>query len=218
MGRRKEENNKNKTKFIIAVIVVVVLIIIAIVVGIRINKNNDKEEIEKDKKINMNAEAVVYYSINNMSETALQEDGQTFSNNIKISWIEGCTGVIKKDGKEFSKTNGTALLEEGKYEITVTSPKNVVVRKSLNIDSTPPEVEIKENSDGTYSIVFKDIDDIETAILYRRKNKDDKDVETTDLKEKGLQQQIEIKEKGTYILECTDKVENMTNKKFRIEG
>ena len=29
---------------------------------------------------------------------------------------------------------------------------------------------------------------------------------------------IEIKESGRYILECTDKVKNINNQKFKIEG
>lgn len=216
MGRRKEENKKNKVKFIIAGIVIVVLIVIAIVIGIVLNKNNDKNEVEKEV-INMNAEAVVYYQTNNSAEITLKEDGQVFATNLTITWVDGCTGVIKKDGKELSTQKGTTLFEDGDYEISVTSPKNVTVTRKLTMDKTPPEVEIKENSDGTCTILFKNINDIDTAILYKFDDKSEKFVQLSDLKADGLQEKMEMKENGFYLLECADKLQNINSQRFEVE-
>ncbi len=216
MGRRKEENKKNKVKFIIAGIVIVVLIVIAIVIGIVLNKNNDKNEVEKEV-INMNAEAVVYYQTNNSAEITLKEDGQVFATNLTITWVDGCTGVIKKDGKELSTQKGTTLFEDGDYEISVTSPKNVTVTRKLTMDKTPPEVEIKENSDSTCTILFKNINDIDTAILYKFDDKAEKFVQLSDLKAEGLQEKMEMKENGFYLLECADKLQNINSQRFEVE-
>lgn len=216
--RNKEKEKKNNKWKIIAVVSIIVIILMITIVIIVMNQNNDKDiEDTQNKEINMNVEAVVYYNFQNTAEATLKEDGQVFSKNTTISWREGCTGIIKKNGQDFSNKSGTVLLEDGSYEITVTSPKKVSVTRKLIIDKTPPEVEIQKNSDGAYTILFKNINDVETAILYRRKNKDDKDVENIDLKQKGLQEKMEIKEKGTYILECTDGVQNINTQKFRID-
>lgn len=217
MGKRKEENKKNEVKFIIAGIVIAVLIVIAIVIGLVLNRNNDNNEVKEEENINMNAEAVVYYKTNNSAEITLKEDGQVFATNLTITWVDGCTGVIKKDGKEFSTQKGTTLFEDGNYEISVTSPKNVTVTRKLTMDKTPPEVEIKENSDGTCTIFFKNINDINTAILYKFDDKAEKFVQLSDLKAEGLQEKMEMKEKGFYLLECSDKLQNINSQRFEVE-
>ena len=216
---RNKEKEKKCSKLKIIVPSVIALIVIIAIVLIILNKSSEKDiGTTQKKEINMNAEAVVYYSFQGAAKATVQDDEQAFPRGTEISWVEDCNGVIKKNGQDVSTANETELQEDGTYEITVTSPKNVSVTRKIVIDGTPPEIELQKNDDGTYTILFKDINDVEKAILYRRKDKDSKEVETIDLKEKGLQEKIEIKESGRYILECTDKVKNINNQKFKIEG
>lgn len=218
MRNKEKEKKNNKLKIILPIVVVV--IVIAIIIALTVLNNSSEKNVDtvQKKEINMNAEAVVYYSFQGSAKATVQEDEQVFPRGTAIGWVEDCNGIIKKNGKEFSTANETELLEDGDYEITVTSPKNVSVTRKISIDGTPPEIELQKNSDGTYTILFKNINDVETAILRRWKNDDSKEFETIDLKEKGLQEKIEIKENGRYILECKDKVKNINNQKFKIEG
>lgn len=218
MRNKEKEKKNNKLKIILPIVVVV--IVIAIIIALIVLNNSSEKNVDtaQKKEINMNAEAVVYYSFQGSAKATVQDDEQVFPRGTAIGWVEDCNGIIKKNGKEFSTANETELLEDGDYEITVTSPKNVSVTRKISIDGTPPEIELQKNSDGTYTILFKNINDVETAILRRWKNDDSKEFETIDLKEKGLQEKIEIKESGRYILECKDKVKNINNQKFKIEG
>lgn len=218
MRNKEKEKKNNKLKIILPIVVVV--IVIAIIIALTVLNNSSEKNVDtvQKKEINMNAEAVVYYSFQGSAKATVQDDEQVFPRGTAIGWVEDCNGIIKKNGKEFSTANETELLEDGDYEITVTSPKNVSVTRKISIDGTPPEIELQKNSDGTYTILFKNINDVETAILRRWKNDDSKEFETIDLKEKGLQEKIEIKESGRYILECKDKVKNINNQKFKIEG
>ena len=155
MRNKEKEKNNNKLKIIVPIVVVVIAIAIAIVIAlIVLNKSSEKNvDTEQKKEINMNAEAVVYYSFQGSAKATVQDDGQVFPRGTAIGWVEDCNGIIKKNGKEFSTGNETELLEDGTYEITVTSPKNVSVTRKISIDGTPPEVELQKNSDGTYSIL-----------------------------------------------------------------
>lgn len=203
----KKDNKKSRILIIIAVIILLISIII--VVSKVVSKGDD------DGISNINP--VIYYN-NKKDELKIPIDEDiTISQSIKIVWTNECTGIIKKDGKIFSKENNVDLLEDGEYELTSKSPdgKNKITRKVI-IDTTPPKVEIKGNSSGTYTIVFEDINDIKTAILIRI-NEGKK--EEINLIEEGLKKEIEIKEKGAYILRAADYNENSTrdNLKFIIK-
>lgn len=192
---------------IIIISIIITIVILAIVGKMVIDYINDK------------VEPIVYYSYNDSSNLALSEDNKVFSNNLTIVWYQECSGVIKKDGQVFSKKNGALLTKEGTYEITVKSPsgKNKET-KILRIDKTPPEVKIVPDFSGNYTIIFEDVNDVDKAILLKIDKETKQLISQTDLLENGLQESIEIKEKGYYILNVFDKLGNSTEDlEFTIE-
>jgi len=197
----KKKDLKQKRIMIIAILIILILIISFIVFKIVSQKKNDIES---------NIIPVIYFSKDGNLNIPINEDDKFFSNNIKIVWTEECEGLIKKDGKEVSKNNNTELLQDGNYEILVKSPdnKNKITRNFV-IDTTPPQVEIKRNSSGSCTIIFEDINDIESAMLTKYNSNQSK--EERNLVEEGLKKEIEIKESGKYILRLTDKHKNSTN-------
>lgn len=188
--------------------ILVILLIVAIAIGVKwgIAYAND------------NIEPIIYYSFNDNPNLPL-EDYKTFANNITIVWTEECKGTIKKDGEKISKKNGALVLNEGIYEITVKSPsgRNKIVR-NLRLDKTPPKVELKKNLSGAYSIVFEDVNDVGQAILLKFDLETNELISKTDLAQNGLEQKVEIKEKGYYVLNAIDKIGNATDSmEFSIE-
>lgn len=171
--------------------------------------------------INDNIEPIIYYSFNDNPNLPLSEDNSTFSNNMTIVWTENCTGVIKKDGEIISKKTGTLLSNDGIYEITTSSPsgKNKTT-KIFRLDKTPPKVEIKKTTSGTYNILFDDINDIGEAILLKFDLDTNELISRTNLAEKIdiLNQVITITEKGYYVFNAVDKIGNSTDSvEFSIE-
>lgn len=163
--------------------------------------------------INDNTQPIIYYSFNDNPNLPLNEDNNTFSNNMTIVWTENCTGIIKKDGKIISKKTGTLLSNDGIYEITAKSPsgKNKII-KTFRLDKTPPKVEIKKTESGTYNIVFDDINDIGEAMLLKFDLNTNELVSRVDLAESIdiLNQVITITEKGYYVFSAVDKIGNST--------
>lgn len=211
--KRMKEKGSKSTKIIIFFLIIVILIGIAILVVRNLDEiqkifitTTNKEEIEP----------VIYYNYNNNEKIPLLEEGSVFSGDTTIIWRDECTGIIKKNGKQFSKESGTILVDDGNYEITVSSASGKLkVTKTLTIDKTPPDVEVTKNSSGSYTITFKDINDIGTATLTKLDTKAEKIISETNLLENGLQESIEIKEEGYYILKVTDKLGNVFNKKTK---
>lgn len=206
---------KNKKK-IIVVSAVVLLVIVIVAVFFTISSNKENADVKQNVEINLEAEPVIYYNFDNAGKMVLVDDNSTFSVDTVIIWSNSCTGKIKKDGKDFSKENNTKLLEHGKYEITVESPKKGSITKTINIDKIPPEFEIKEDPNGEVTITFKDVNDIETAILYKIDDETGKFTELLDLKKDGLKETFSVKEKGYYMVRCTDSVNNVNSKEFDI--
>lgn len=204
-----EEKKSSKKIIILVITLLIILTIIAVVIYLKM-----KERYENDK-----VEPIIYYSFDEVSKLPFLEDS-TFARETIITWTKDCTGEIKKDGKIISKQMGEVIAEEGKYEITISSPsgKNQTT-KILTIDTTPPEVKITKSSSGTYTIQFADITDVGTAKLTKFDAKTSELVEEIDLTKGGLQPVIEVKEKGYYLLEIKDKLGNLVDKntKFRIE-
>lgn len=204
---------KNMIKIILP-ITIIAIILITVVILIVNNKKQKNEIIE----VNSDIKPVIYYIYDEVSRNPLLNDTTVLTTATKVSWTKECIGSIKKDGKEFSTQNNTALLESGTYEITTSLPngkeKNT---KTLIIDITPPEVELKENSDGTYTIIFSDINDVETAKLTRLDLETNEVISEKDLKENGLQKEVDVKDKGYYILKATDKNGNTTSNKLSFE-
>lgn len=213
----KEKENLNIKKIIIIALVVLIVAIIIVVIFFTIRKK-DSNKLKENVNIDMEAEAIIYYKFDYTEKAILSEDNNVFSSDTTITWPESCTGVIKKDGKNFSTENGTYLIEDGTYEITVTTPKKNSQKKSLIIDKKPPEVEIEESSDNVTKILFKDVNDVKTAILYKIDDETGKFVQLLDLKEDGLKESFEVKEKGYYLIRCTDNVENVNSKEFELTG
>lgn len=197
----KKKDLKQKRIMIIMILIILVSIISFIIF---------KMVNQKQDNIESNIIPVVYYSKDGNLNIPIDENDNFFSNNIKIVWTEECEGIIKKDGKEFSKNNNTELLQDGSYEVVVKVPnnKNKITRNFI-IDTTPPQVEIKRNSSGSCTLIFEDINDIESAIL--TKYSSDQSKVERNLVEEGLKKEIEIKESGKYILKLTDKHKNSTN-------
>lgn len=186
-------------------ILIILIIIILVVVTVKTNKNNQKEEIHP----------IIYYSLDDIVEKPLIED-KIFSSNVKISCTEKCSCIIKKDGKTFSKELNLELSEEGNYQITVTSPNGKEKEtKTIEIDRTPPEVEIKQETSGKYTITFKNVNDVEIATLTKLDLATGEMISEINLKENELQERIEINEKGYYILKVEDKQGNFVNKKIK---
>lgn len=200
---------KKRKKMILIIGIIILAIIITIIVKVKNNKNSNLQENEENHP-------VIYYSFDEESKMPLLDNNSAFANSPKITWSYDCSGTIKKDGQEFSSQSGVLLAEEGNYEITVKSNTgNEKVIKNLTIDKTPPEVEIKENSSGTYTINFADVNDIEMATLTKLDPKTKKLESEKDLTEGGLQKSIEIKEKGYYILKVSDKLGNLISGKTK---
>ncbi len=203
---------KNKIKIVVEILFVLIILIVIFLVFNNSKKNSEISEINSDIK------PVIYYTFDEKSKNPLLEDNMTFATATKISWTKECVGIIKKDGKEFSSENDTALLESGTYEITTSLPNGKdKITKTLIIDTIPPEIEFKENQDGTYTIIFADINDVETAKLTQLDSNTYEVISEKDLKKDGLHEKINVKEKGYYILTATDKIGNTTSDRLSFE-
>lgn len=188
-----------------------VILIIIVLIGLLIYKyiNTDEWKIgtvaDENEKI-----PVIYYSEDDGPQRILSEEDNIFSSNIEIASEEECSISVKKDGKDFSNKNITILTEEGTYEITAKSKSGKKsLTRTLQIDKTPPNVDITRNPSGSYTITFADVNDIGTAKLIKLNPSTGKTLKETDLMENQLQKSIEINEKGTYSLEVTDKLGNL---------
>lgn len=187
----------------IVISICIIIIILAIIVTILI-KNNKLQQIV--------IKPVIYYMHDDEIKIPLLVNSKTFSNNTKITWSKSCTGIIKKNGQEISKENGTTITQEGIYEITVTSIiSRQTVTRTLNIDKTPPNVEISQKSNGSYTITFEDVNDIGVAKLTKYNLETMEVILVKDLTEGGLQKSIEITEKGYYNLEIEDYYGNVVS-------
>lgn len=188
----------------IFVIICIIIIILAIIITTLIKNNKLQQLIIKP---------VIYYIHDDEIKMPLLVNSKTFSNNTKVIWSKSCTGVIKKDGQEISRENGITITQEGIYEITVTSIiSRQTVTRTLNIDKTPPNVEISKNPDESYTITFEDVNDIGVAKLTKYNLETMQVVSELDLKEGGLQKSIKITEKGYYNLKIEDYYGNIYNK------
>lgn len=188
--------------------ILIILLVVAIFIGVKwgIAYAND------------NIEPMIYYSFNDNPNLPL-ENNNVFSNNMTIMWTNECRGNIKKDGVKISNKNGTLLLNEGIYEITVKSPsgKNMITR-TLKLDKTPPKVTVKKNLSGAYNITFEDVNDVGQAILHKFDLETNEMISRVDLAENVLTQSIEINEKGYYVFYAIDKIGNSTEEiEFSIE-
>lgn len=195
----------------IVITICIIIIILAIIVTILIKNNKLQQIIIKP---------VVYYMHDDEIKMPLLVNSKTFSINTKIIWSKSCTGIIKKDGKEISRENGMTITQEGIYEITVTSIiSRQTVTKTLKIDKTPPEVQVNQNSNGSYTITFEDVNDIGVAKLTRYNSETMEVISEVDLIEGGLQKSTQITEKGYYNLKVEDYYGNIYNKNtnFNIE-
>lgn len=228
--RMIESSKKKKKRPIFKLLLVVILIGLVFVfikkvpitelISKQINNEIKTETKTETKNDNKNQTLpIIYYSFDDGLKKPLQEDNSIWGNVTRISWMEDYTGVIKKDGEEFSNENNTVLIKDGVYEITVSSSdgKNKTT-KTLTIDRTPPKVEIKKNASGTFTITFEDVNDVKSATLRRLDTKAEKIISEVDLTKNGLKKSIEITEKGYYILEVVDEYGNWIedNKEFVI--
>ena len=223
--KRMMESSKEKKKRPIFKLLLVVILIGLVVLFIKkvpiadlISKQNNnsiktetKNEIKNDNTNQVLP--IIYYSFDDGLKKQLKDDNSTWGNVTQISWLEDYTGIIKKDGQVFSKENNTVLIKDGVYEITVSSAdgKNTLM-KTLTIDRTPPEVEIKKNASGTYTITFVDVNDVKSATLRRLDANGERIIEEIDLTKNGLKKSIEVKEKGYYMLEVVDEYGNWLDK------
>lgn len=210
--KRMMETSKEKKKSPVLKLLLVVILIGMVVLFIKkvpitelLSKqfsNNIKNESKNDTSL------IIYYSFDDGLKKPL-DNNNTWGNVTKISWMEDCLGIIKKDGKDFSKENNTVLIKDGVYEITVSSAdgKNKTT-KTLTIDRTPPKVEIKKNESGSFTITFEDVNDVRSAILRKIDTKTQKIANEIDLKANGLKKSIEVTEQGYYILEVVDEYGN----------
>ena len=215
--KRMIESSKEKKKRPILKLLLV-LILIGIVF-LFFKKEPIKELTNIISKNESKNSPVIYYSFDDGLKKPL-EDNSIWGDVTKISWMDDCTGIIKRDGKDFSKENNTVIIKDGVYEITVLSAngKNKTTR-TLTIDRMPPQVEVKKNESGTYTITFADVDDIKTATLRRLDTKAERILSEIDLMENGLKKSTEITEKGYYILKVIDQYGNWYegNTEFIIE-
>lgn len=208
--KKEKKNNISKKKIIIISIAVVVAIILSILLIFFLNKEEKQVELA-------DIEPTIYYNFYNDIKYVLTDNEENvFGLKTTINWKDGCKGTIKKDGNIISKENGTTLEESGKYEITVIAPNKEKNVKSLEIDKIPPEVKLEKGEANTYTLVFADINDIGKALLIKY-NDDDEILEEKDLLKEGLNEKIEIKEKGNYIFECTDKLGNAIHPEIEFE-
>ena len=215
--KRMIESSKEKTKSPILKLLLVVILIGLVVLFIKkvpiadLISTETKNEIKNDNTNQVLP--IIYYSFDDGLKKQLKDDNSTWGNVTQISWLEDYTGIIKKDGQVFSKENNTVLIKDGVYEITVSSAdgKNTLM-KTLTIDRTPPEVEIKKNASGTYTITFVDVNDVKSATLRRLDANGERIIEEIDLTKNGLKKSIEVKEKGYYMLEVVDEYGNWLDK------
>ena len=193
-----------KSKLIIFMVIIILVIVTIIIVKNFSKKKDNNTSVQDD-----NIQAVIYYTFDDKAKMPLAEDS-TFSKNTKVFWQDECSGIIKKDGQELSRANNTQLTEHGKYEITVNSPSgSSTITKTIIIDKKPPEVEVKKNQSGTYTIKFADTNDVGMAKLTRLDLNSSKTLSETDLLEGGLKPTIDVKQKGYYVLEVADKYGNL---------
>lgn len=224
--RMMESPNKKKKGPIIKLLLVVILIGLVVVffkkvpITDLINRPISNETKIETKNDNKNQTLpIIYYSFDDGLKKPLQDDNSIWGNVTRISWMDNYSGIIKKDGQDFSNENNTVLIKDGVYEITVSSAdgKNKTT-KTLTIDRTPPKVEIKKNASGTFTITFEDVNDVKSATLRRLDAKAEKILSEVDLTKNGLKKSIEVTEKGYYILEVVDQYGNWVdeNREFII--
>lgn len=226
--KRMMEASKEKKKKPILKLLLVVILIGLVVIFIKkvpiielVNKQISKETKNEIKNNNNKEQTlpIIYYSFDDGLKKPLQDDNSIWGNVTRISWQESYSGIIKKDGKDFSNENNTVLIKDGVYEITISSEdgKNKTT-KTLTIDRTPPKVEIKKNASGTFTITFEDVNDVKKATLRRLDTNAEKILSEVDLTKNGLKKSIEITEKGYYILEVVDEYGNWVdeNREFVI--
>ena len=214
--RMIESSKEKKKRPMLKFLLVLILIGIAFIF---LKKEPIKELTNIISRNESKNSPVIYYSFDDGLKKPL-EDNSIWGDVTKITWMDDCLGVIKRDGKDFSKENNTVIIKDGVYEITVSSAdgKNKTT-KTLTIDRMPPQVEVKKNESGTYTITFADVDDIKTATLRRLDTKAERILAEIDLMENGLKKSTEITEKGYYILKVIDQYGNWYegNTEFIIE-
>lgn len=225
--KRMIESSKEKKKRPIFKLLLVVILIALVVLFIKkvpiaelTSKPTNKLANSGTKNDDKNQTSpIIYYSFDDGLKKPLQDDNSIWGNVTRISWMENYSGIIKKDGQDFSNENNTVLIKDGVYEITVSSAdgKNKTT-KTLTIDRTPPKVEIKKNASGTFTITFEDVNDVKSATLRRLDTNAEKILSEVDLTKNGLKKSIEITEKGYYILEVVDQYGNWVdeNREFII--
>lgn len=223
-SREKKKRPIFKLLLVVILIALVVLFIKKVPIAEFISKQNNNETKSEIKNGAMNdnknqTSPIIYYSFDDELKKPLQDDNSIWGNVTRISWMDNYSGIIKKDGQDFSNENNTVLIKDGVYEITVLSAdgKNKTT-KTLTIDRTPPKVEIKKNASGTFTITFEDVNDVKSATLRRLDTNAEKILSEIDLTKNGLKKSIEIKEKGYYILEVVDQYGNWVdeNREFVI--
>lgn len=225
--KRMIESSKEKKKSPILKLLLVIILIGLVFLFFKkvpiadfINKqtNNETKSGTISDNVNQNS-PIIYYSFDDGLKKPLQEDNSIWGNVTRISWMDNYSGIIKKDGQDFSNENNTVLIKDGVYEIIVSSAdgKNKTT-KTLTIDRTPPKVEIKKNASGTFTITFEDVNDVKSATLRRLDTNAEKILSEVDLTKNGLKKSIEITEKGYYILEVVDQYGNWVdeNREFII--
>lgn len=228
--RMIESTKEKKKRPILKLLLVVIFIGLAVLFFKKVpitdfitkQTNNETRSEIKSGTINDNVNQtspIIYYSFDDGLKKPLQDDNSIWGNVTRISWMENYSGIIKKDGQDFSNENNTVLIKDGVYEITVSSAdgKNKIT-KTLTIDRTPPKVEIKKNASGSFTITFEDVNDVKSATLRRLDTKAQKILSEVDLTKNGLKKSIEVTEKGYYILEVVDQYGNWIdeNKEFVI--
>ncbi len=215
--KRMIESSKEKKKR--PILKLLLLFILIAIVFLFFKKGSIKELTNIISKNESKNSPIIYYSFDDGLRKPLENDS-VWGDVTKISWMDDCTGTIKRDGKDFSKENNTVIIKDGVYEITVLSADGKSkTTKTLTIDRMPPQVEVKKNESGTYTITFADINDIKTATLRRLDTKAERILSEIDLMENGLKKSIEITEKGYYILKVIDQYGNWYegNTEFIIE-
>ncbi len=215
--KRMIESSKEKKKR--PILKLLLLFILIAIVFLFFKKGSIKELTNIISKNESKNSPIIYYSFDDGLRKPLENDS-VWGDVTKISWMDDCTGTIKRDGKDFSKENNTVIIKDGVYEITVLSADGKrKTTKTLTIDRMPPQVEVKKNESGTYTITFADINDIKTATLRRLDTKAERILSEIDLMENGLKKSIEITEKGYYILKVIDQYGNWYegNTEFIIE-
>lgn len=214
--RMKEIKRKKSSGKFTKIIIVIIIALLGVFAYKYVSEYKAKEDVDISEN---ERNPVIYYTEDNGPKKILCDEENVFNTDLEITSKEECSIFIKKDGKEFSKKDTTILTEEGTYEITVKSKSGKKSdTKTLQIDKTPPDVKITKNSEKSYTITFADVNDIGTAKLIKLDSSTGKTIKETNLMDK-LQPSIEIKEKGLYSLEVTDKIGNLFvgNTEFEIE-